>query len=72
MASLTLSHPAAAALLLAMIAPTDPVLASEVQVNSHFDRSRVRFGLTGEDGMNDGAAMPAVLLELAAIEHGTL
>jgi NhaP-type Na+/H+ or K+/H+ antiporter len=72
-ASLILSLPAAAALLLgAMIAPTDPVLASEVQVTSPFDRSRIRFGLTGEAGMNDGAAMPAIVLGLAAIEHGTI
>jgi NhaP-type Na+/H+ or K+/H+ antiporter len=72
-ASLVLSFPPAAALLLAaMIAPTDPVLASEVQVTGPFDRSRIRFGLTGEAGLNDGAAMPAVLLGLAAVEHGTL
>ena len=72
-ASLILSLPAAAALLLAaMIAPTDPVLASEVQVSSPFDRSRIRFGLTGEAGLNDGTAMPAVLLGLYAVDHGTL
>jgi NhaP-type Na+/H+ or K+/H+ antiporter len=38
----------AAVLLGAILAPTDPVLASDVQVESATDRDRLRFGLTGE------------------------
>jgi sodium/hydrogen antiporter len=63
-----LGMPLGAALLLAAIlAPTDPVLASDVQVERPYTFSRLRFALTGEAGMNDGAAMPLVLLGLALI-----
>lgn len=54
----------AAILLAAMLAPTDPVLASDVQVEHSSDRDRLRFGLTAEGGLNDGAAFPLVLLAL--------
>jgi NhaP-type Na+/H+ or K+/H+ antiporter len=54
----------AAVLLGAIIAPTDPVLASEVQLSDAEDRDRVRFGLTGEGGLNDGTAFPFVMLGL--------
>ena len=60
--------PAGAALLLAAIlAPTDPVLASDVQVEDSSDRDRLRFGLTAEGGLNDGAAFPVVLLALGML-----
>ena len=54
----------AAVLLGAILAPTDPVLASDVQVADPFDRDRLRFGLSGEAGLNDGAAFPFVMLGL--------
>ena len=52
----------AAVLLGAILAPTDPVLASDVQVENATDRDRLRFGLTGEAGLNDGTAFPFVML----------
>lgn len=54
----------AAVLLGAILAPTDPVLASDVQVLEAGDRDRLRFSLTGEGGLNDGAAFPFVMLGL--------
>lgn len=54
----------ASVLLAAMLAPTDPVLAGDVQVADPADRDRLRFGLTGEAGLNDGAAFPFVMLGL--------
>ncbi|MBD1554175.1 cation:proton antiporter [Pseudomonas typographi] len=54
----------------AMLAPTDPVLANMVQVSSAQDADRLRFGLSGEAGLNDGTAFPFVLLSLLLIEHG--
>ena len=53
-----------AVLLGAILAPTDPVLASDVQVSDPHDRDRLRFGLTGErgaqrwHGFSDGDAGP--------------
>jgi NhaP-type Na+/H+ or K+/H+ antiporter len=46
------------------VAPTDPVLASDVQVDDEDDRDRLRFGLTAEAGLNDGAALPFLVLGL--------
>jgi NhaP-type Na+/H+ or K+/H+ antiporter len=67
-AHLLLHMPIGAALLLAAIlAPTDPVLASDVQVADAGDRDRVRFSLTGEAGLNDGAAFPFVMLGLGLL-----
>jgi NhaP-type Na+/H+ or K+/H+ antiporter len=57
----------AAVLLGAILAPTDPVLASDVQVEEETDRDRLRFGLTGEGGLNDGAAFPFVMLGLGLL-----
>ena len=57
----------AAVLLAAILAPTDPVLASDVQVEEPSDRDRLRFGLTGEGGLNDGAAFPFVMLGLGLL-----
>jgi len=54
----------AAVILGAVLAPTDPVLASDVQVQDHLDRDRLRLSLTGEAGLNDGTAFPFVMLGL--------
>ena len=54
----------AAVLLGAVLAPTDPVLASDVQVEHEHDAEPVRLGLTGEAGLNDGSAFPFVVLGL--------
>lgn len=57
--------PASALLLGAVLAPTDPVLASEVQVGAPTgegpqEEDEVRFSLTTEAGLNDGLAFPFV------------
>jgi len=57
----------AAVLLGGILAPTDPVLASDVQVDEPGDRDRLRFSLTGEGGFNDGAAFPFVMLGLGLL-----
>ena len=57
----------AAVLLGAILAPTDPVLASDVQVESPWSPDRLRFGLTGEAGLNDGTAFPLVMLGLGML-----
>lgn len=56
--------PGLAILLGAILAPTDPVLAGEVQVRDPWDRDRLRLGLTAEAGLNDGTAFPFVILGL--------
>ncbi|MCM2389932.1 cation:proton antiporter [Streptomyces albipurpureus] len=61
-----LDWPIAAALLIgAVLAPTDPVLAAEVRVGEptedEDDEDEVRFTLTAEAGLNDGLAFPFVL-----------
>jgi sodium/hydrogen antiporter len=58
---------ASALLLAAIVAPTDPVLASEVQIKRVTERDSVRFGLTAEGGMNDGLAAAGILLALALL-----
>jgi NhaP-type Na+/H+ or K+/H+ antiporter len=57
----------AALLLAAVLAPTDPVLASDVQVDDPGDRDRLRFSLSGEGGLNDGTAFPFVMLALGVM-----
>ena len=52
----------AAVLLGAVLAPTDPVLASGVQSDPGSQPERLGFSLAGEGGLNDGAAFPFVLL----------
>lgn len=52
----------AAVLLGAVLAPTDPVLASGVQSDPGSHPERLGFSLAGEGGLNDGAAFPFVLL----------
>jgi NhaP-type Na+/H+ or K+/H+ antiporter len=62
-----LGLPLAVALLLgASLAPTDPVLAADIQVGPPRtgDEDDVRFGLTSEAGLNDGAAFPFVHLAI--------
>jgi NhaP-type Na+/H+ or K+/H+ antiporter len=51
----------------ASLAPTDPVLAADVQVGppKTGEEDEVRFGLTSEAGLNDGLAFPFVHLALA-------
>lgn len=56
-------------LLGAILAPTDPVLASAVSVNDAKDKDRMRYGLSGEAGLNDGAAFPFVIFALLWIEN---
>lgn len=56
-----------ALLLGASLAPTDPVLAADVQVGppKSGQEDKVRFGLTSEAGLNDGLAFPFVNLAIA-------
>lgn len=56
-----------ALLLASVLAPTDPVLASDVQVGppKSGEEDEVRFGLTSEAGLNDGLAFPFVNLAIA-------
>lgn len=58
---------ASALLLGAALAPTDPVLASDVQVGGPGEGKEdpVRFALTSEAGLNDGLAFPFVWLAIA-------
>ena len=51
----------------AVLAPTDPVLASDVQVEHAGDHERLRFTLTGEAGLNDGTAFPFMMLGLGLL-----
>ena len=70
-AHLGLGLPVAAAMLLgAVLAPTDPVLASAVAVNDAGDHDRMRYGISGEAGLNDGMAFPFIVLALAWGLHG--
>ena len=57
----------AAVLLGAVLAPTDPVLASGVQSDPGSDPERLGFSLAGEGGLNDGTAFPFVLLGLGLL-----
>jgi len=72
----------AALLLGAALAPTDPVLAGEVQVGepatepvegNDLDQAEdeVRFGLTSEAGLNDALAFPFVYAAILMAQHGT-
>ena len=57
----------AGVLLGAILAPTDPVLATDVQIRHPGDRDQLRFTLTCEAGMNDGTAFPFVMLGLGLL-----
>jgi NhaP-type Na+/H+ or K+/H+ antiporter len=70
---------ASAVLLGALLAPTDPVLASDVQVGEPTDvnegeeaesEDEPRFALTSEAGLNDALAFPFVYAAIAMAEHG--
>ncbi|MBA2289885.1 MAG: sodium:proton antiporter [Chloroflexia bacterium] len=51
----------------AVLAPTDPVLAADVQVTDTRDRDPIRFSLTGEAGLNDGTVFPFLMLGLGLL-----
>lgn len=57
-------HPGVAVILGAILAPTDPVLASALQEEGSGSH-RLRFALAAEGGLNDGAAYPFIVLGLA-------
>lgn len=68
---------ASAILLGAVLAPTDPVLAADVQVGPPQDgvKDNVKFALTAEAGMNDGTAFPFTWLAIglaAVTEKGNV
>src|SRR5688572_25551463 len=56
----------AALLMGAVLAPTDPVLAADVQVGPPLEKVKdnIRFSLTAEAGMNDGMAFPFTWLAI--------
>lgn len=72
--------PAVALLLGAALAPTDPVLASDVQVagpqtggDGEVDESdELRFTLTSEAGLNDGLAFPFVYAAILLATEGAV
>lgn len=57
-------------LLAAILAPTDPVLASMVTVDAPSDQDPMRYALSGEAGLNDGMAFPFVVLALLLENEG--
>ncbi|VFT47660.1 transporter [Pseudomonas aeruginosa] len=59
-----------ALLVAAILAPTDPVLASDIQVNHAGDDDRLRYAVSGEAGLNDGIAFPFVIAALLLIGQG--
>ncbi|HEX2175949.1 MAG TPA: cation:proton antiporter, partial [Nocardioidaceae bacterium] len=70
--------PAGALLLGAVLSPTDPVLASDVQVGAPStgghatgdEQDEVRFALTSEAGLNDGLAFPFVAAAILLAAEG--
>ncbi len=64
--------PATALLFGALIAPTDPVLAGELQTSqpSETDTSKIKLGLTSEAGLNDGLAFPFTYFAILAAQKG--
>ena len=62
----------AAMLLGAVVAPTDPVLAADVQVDPprKGESDEIRFALTSEAGLNDGLAFPFTYLAIATATAG--
>ena len=70
---------ASSLLLGAVLAPTDPVLAADVQVGGpqKNERNDVKFALTAEAGLNDGLAFPftwlaVVVTQIASTGEGSL
>lgn len=66
--------PATAILFGALISPTDPVLASELQTSrpSKKDLSKIRLGLTSEAGVNDGLAFPFTYFAIYLASEGSV
>ena len=64
--------PASALLLGAVFAPTDPVLASDVQVGAPHsdDETEVKLTLTAEAGLNDALAFPFTNAAIAMLAGG--
>ena len=63
-----LGMPLGACIILgAILAPTDPVLATDVQIRHPGDQDQLRFTLTCEAGMNDGSAFPFVMLGMGLL-----
>ncbi|WP_338111010.1 cation:proton antiporter [Rhizobium cauense] len=62
---------ASALLLGAALAPTDPVLAADVQVGppQTGEEDFIRFSLTSEAGLNDGLSFPFVMAAIAIASH---
>lgn len=62
-------------LLAAVLAPTDPVLAAEVQLKDPLDQeedeNNIRFSLTAEAGLNDGIAFPFSYLAVLVAQAGS-
>ncbi|MBA3986297.1 MAG: cation:proton antiporter, partial [Flavobacteriales bacterium] len=71
---LALSIPASL-LLAAILAPTDPVLASDIQLDDpereHKLKDKIRFSLTAEAGLNDGMAFPFTYLAVMVAQAGS-
>ncbi len=71
---LALSIPASL-LLAAVLAPTDPVLASDVQLDDPKRednvKDKLRFSLTAEAGLNDGMAFPFTYLAVLVAQAGS-
>ncbi|WP_234024908.1 cation:proton antiporter [Tsuneonella amylolytica] len=65
---------ATALLLGAALAPTDPVLAGDVQIEHDEDESEAeaKFALTSEAGLNDALAFPFIHLAIAIAAAGSL
>lgn len=57
-----------ALLVAAILSPTDPVLASLVQVSGAGDVDRLRYSISGEAGLNDGVAFPFVIAGIMLLQ----
>lgn len=57
----------ACVILGAILAPTDPVLATDVQIRHPGDQDKLRFTLTCEAAMNDGSAFPFIMLGMGLL-----
>ena len=62
-------------LLAAILAPTDPVLAAEVQLDDPLEErnteDKIRFTLTAEAGLNDGIAFPFSYMAVLVAQAGS-
>lgn len=72
-AAATLGLPLMVCLLIgAALAPTDPVLSAPILTGKLAARAvpdELRYGLTAESGVNDGLAMPLVMLPILLLGH---